>query len=303
MTTFGKCQFCEQTADLLDSHIIPSFVFSWLKKSSATGFIRYGKKMNVRQQDGLKLPFLCKKCEDLFSTWESSFAAEVFRPYHARAETRFDYGPWMAKFCVSMSWRTLAYLKAEEYLSELDEMLITGMYEALATWKSFLLGERTHPGRFEQHLLPMDAIVETPDMDLPKKINRYLLRASEIDIIHSTDAAWTYTKIGRLILVGFIREPEAKKWIGSKIHINRGRIAPQTLSIPDSLWEYIQQRALRMEVLEASVSDRQKAKIESAARCDEQRTIQSETFQALVADTMLRSAVSRRTDSDAESGA
>ncbi len=52
----GKCRLCGKNADLQESHIIPSFVYRWLKDSSGTGYLRFGPEPNKRVQDGYKNP-------------------------------------------------------------------------------------------------------------------------------------------------------------------------------------------------------------------------------------------------------
>ena len=50
MTTTGQCLLCHETCEPRRSHIIPKFVSDWQKTSSATGYIRNAKAINVRFQ-------------------------------------------------------------------------------------------------------------------------------------------------------------------------------------------------------------------------------------------------------------
>ena len=50
MKTTGQCLLCHETRELRRSHIIPKFVSDWQKASSATGYIRNAKAINVRFQ-------------------------------------------------------------------------------------------------------------------------------------------------------------------------------------------------------------------------------------------------------------
>jgi hypothetical protein len=52
--------------------------------------------------------------------------------------------------------------------------------QALETWRRYLLDGLPHPGRFEQHMVPMDELASATGPDLPTGTNRYLLRAVDI---------------------------------------------------------------------------------------------------------------------------
>ena len=51
MPVIGICALCNDKADLRKSHIIPAFFGSYLKKTSATGYLRSGEAPNLRVQD------------------------------------------------------------------------------------------------------------------------------------------------------------------------------------------------------------------------------------------------------------
>jgi len=74
MAAQGKCRLCEQDSDLQESHIIPKFVYTYLKDTSPTKKIREANNVNLRKQDGIKLHWLCKACELKFSGWEKYFS-------------------------------------------------------------------------------------------------------------------------------------------------------------------------------------------------------------------------------------
>jgi hypothetical protein len=44
---------CGETNELRESHILPGFVYPWMKETSATGYLRFRQQPNVRVQDGL----------------------------------------------------------------------------------------------------------------------------------------------------------------------------------------------------------------------------------------------------------
>ena len=281
------CRLCQASTDLRESHIIPAFVYRWQKDTSSTGYLRFGQKVNVRVQDGLKCQFLCNSCEGRLGTWETAFANEFFLPFHEKVQTHFQHDEWMAKFCVSVSWRVLAYMQEKCVDARFNERFGSDVAEALSTWLDFLLGRRADIGRFEQHLLPFGAIAKA-DGQLPANMQRYLMRAVEIDRPYGDQSAFTFAKLGHLILIGFIREPEATLWNGAKVAIGAGTIAPTTLVLPDWPLRYLMGRADRLAQLQNGISARQTAIIDKICKANPQRVANSETLEAWIEDNRLQ---------------
>jgi hypothetical protein len=262
-------------------------VFAWLKESSSTGFIRFGENPNIRQQDGLKVPFLCGACEGRFNRWETPFATQFFRPLHEGTSISFDYESWMAKCCTSVAWRTLTYLKETGALQDWPRDLMLLADDALETWRIFLLDRRSDVAQFEQHLILMDSIAESAESQLPRKINRYLLRAVDMDVLASSSSAFVYVKMGRVVLVGFVLEPRSSDWRGTRINVARGRLAPSSLQVPGWLWAHMKHRAEVIAEVDESISTRQKTKIWRSRQVDRSRVLQSETLRASMEDLRL----------------
>lgn len=103
----GICRLCQGTQELRDSHIIPKFVTRHLKETSATGYLRGAEDPDIRLQDSKKIPLLCDSCEQLFSGWEREFKNQIFDKVKDSDFSQLEYGPWMTKFVVSVSWRVL----------------------------------------------------------------------------------------------------------------------------------------------------------------------------------------------------
>ena len=149
----STCRLCCKTKPLRVSHIIPAFVWAWLKKTSVGG-VRGSEIPNRRIQDGPKLPLLCEACEQMFSVWEREFSKNIFDPVHVGGPTPVGLpyrGTWALKFCVSVSWRALELLK-DHGLSHLPESQQRECEQTLETWRKFLTNALPHPGRHEQHL-------------------------------------------------------------------------------------------------------------------------------------------------------
>jgi hypothetical protein len=280
----GTCRLCGEERDLQESHRIPRFVFRWLRETSPTG-MRHSKNPNVRVQDGWKCHYLCRGCENRFSQWEAEFARHVFRPYHDRARDPLEalhYGDWCLPFCVSVSWRTLSYCVEtgiEKHMSMEQKALVQ---EALGTWRGYLLGLRTDPGAFEQHLFPVDTLKSGPRKLMNPFLNRYLLRAVQESVILGSESLLTYAKLGRIMLFGFVRAP--RELLGWKIRVRKGYIAPKGMRMPYWILDYILEQANRCAGMIASMSDKQKALARSGA---ERSALENmESWRAIQADVM-----------------
>ncbi len=279
----GTCKLCEKHAILCESHIIPSFIFQWLKESSATGHIRYGKILNKRVQDGLKKYLLCEECEQLFSKFEKAFSEKIFQPSCNQKLSKGTYGAWLLKFATSVSWRVLTSLK-EEALSKYPEQHKKAIDHALKVWREFLLDNRPHPEEHEQHILFLGAIKEHSFDELPTNINRYFLRVIEMDAIWTDDTAHVFTKLGHVVLVGFINVPRPKEWVGTKIHVKNGTIVSSQYILPLNFGEYLKGRARNCGGFFNKISQKQANKINKDYSKDSIKAINSETWKALQND-------------------
>ncbi len=282
----GTCGLCGREAELCDSHIVPSFVFRWLKDSSATGFLRFTPTLNKRAQEGLRVALLCSTCEQRFSQWEKRFAEEIFSPLNHGRAARFSYGSWLSKYCVSVSWRVLTFLRQDK-LSHFSPAMIEAADSALTTWRQVLLDEKPHPGKHQQHMLLLDLVHEHTFSEIPPNLNRYILRTVDIDAACTSREAFIYSKMGRVVLVGFIHIAKPRQWQGSLVHVNHGAIGSQTYTLPDSFRRYLFERARRADGFYEKVSSRQAERISNDYRKNLDRAVSSETWKALDQDVIL----------------
>jgi hypothetical protein len=282
----GKCALCNRDTELSLSHIIPKFVFSWFKESTPSP-IRSNRVPNKRIQDGPKQYLLCSDCEKLFSGWERNFFEHLFLPLHSNPTltTPLRYGHWALKFAVSVSWRVLLYYHQLHDLSHFSEKQRECAQNALDVWRGFLLGEVSHPGQFEQHLLPVDVVKSHSGPAISPFLNRYLLRSVHMDVICSNTSAMVYSKMGHLILFGFIQE-DSKRWKGTKLRVNNGLVMPRDYRLPKNIAVYWNEKANEGTKALASVSPRQKQKIQEAILKNADELANSELFRAIQYDVL-----------------
>src|SRR5271157_2180494 len=120
----AECHLCGQEKQLQQSHVIPKFVYNFIKKTSATGKIRQSVNVSRRLQDGTKDYLYCRSCELLFSKLERYFSLNFFYPYVQGKKDNFSYDENLKKFIISLCWRILDQdLKAyqNQYLSNYTE--------------------------------------------------------------------------------------------------------------------------------------------------------------------------------------
>lgn len=284
---FERCALCAGSSELQASHIIPRFVFEWLRRTSATGRIRSSETPNRRVQDGMKPRMLCWNCEQLFSSWEKEFAENCFSPLNSGSVRHISYGPWMLKFATSISWRVLRTFASSGNLDEFPEHVKVNVNGALRRWSQFLLGHEPNPGPYEQHMLVSDVVVGTTFSNVPHNISRYLARAIEVYVTHDGGSAMSYAKLGRFVLFGFIGMKYPRRWKGTKLHIRHGKFGQHDVELPMEVGDFIFKRARLAAGGNLRISERQLQRIRESYVEDPTRAAQSETLRAMQADVSM----------------
>ncbi|SFV26412.1 hypothetical protein SAMN05428990_0306 [Pseudoxanthomonas sp. YR558] len=282
----GPCRLCQRNDELQLSHVVPAFVFRWMRESSGNGHLRSTASPNLRVQDGPQKHWLCRDCEARLGRYETAFAGQLFHPYLAQSGRRFLYGPWLLRFCVSVSWRNLLiqldHLSDQNFTESERDMIA----QAERTWREYLLDQRPNPGVFRQLLLPLDRIESNRD-DLPPNINRYFMRAIDIDLCHGGQTIFTYTKLGRFVILGFINEPQRNQWVGGWVNANEGRVEPREYTLPAPFGTYLMNRASHVREALGGLSPRQTTRIEQAFRANANQIVGSDFFEAMQVDVEM----------------
>ena len=105
------CKYCGENKAIENSHIIPSFICAWVKETSPTKALRRTDNPNLRQQDGLKEPLLCKGCEVEFSTYENELKRTIFNRianYRVECPDELEFSKGAFDCISSIAWRALA---------------------------------------------------------------------------------------------------------------------------------------------------------------------------------------------------
>lgn len=284
----GICKLCGQDCELQLSHFIPKFVGRWVKDTSATGYIRLNHSVNKRAQDTAKDYWLCRECEQLFSDWEREFANKIFYPFVNDDKCEAVYGSWLSKFCASLSWRTLTYIRnANPSGHRGHEGVDDILDQAQSALGDFLLGRTSNPGKYEQHLYPLEAFSETNVRNLPSNINRYILRNMHMDILYGDKGVMIYTKLPSFIILGLTGHAESSKMRSSRVAISSGKISPRQYWWPTGFAEYMFGKAREISDSYKNINPKQRKIIDNALSSNPDRAAFSKTVEAFNHDIRL----------------
>jgi len=299
-----KCALCKETKSLRDSHLIPSFVFKWIKNTSATGYLRNSANANLRRQDGRKVKLLCNDCEIILSLSEKRFSEIIFYPYVndelsddfvcQNKISSFKYEDWLLKFVISIHWRHLVTNNLEKNkLSDKQWKILNDIKE---NWRLFLLGKTNYTGKADSHMLFHQSLAAA-DGNFPTNLNKnanfYLLRAADSTIVSSKSKLAIYNKIGPISFFTSLKPGKLINANDSRIHLKGNYKVIQRLNNIDlSEFIYITRPNEAMSVF--NFSEFQQQKIKASMLSDPIRTITSKTISAQTADKILSMKLDRQ---------
>jgi hypothetical protein len=280
----GFCKLCGNHSKLVESHLIPKFIGKWVKNTSITGFIRLVHEAHKRAQDTAKEYLLCNDCEGLFSAWETKFANKVFFPFVDKNESVAHYEEWMSKFCASLSWRTLIYIRSKNTQNDNSKEYYETLDGAEKHLADYLIGKVKTLNQYEQHVFPLGPIESTTQSGLPTNINRYLLRTMAMDIIGNTTDLFIYTKIPSFMIIGLIKVKEPKKMKASRIALKSGKISPTNYWWPDGFINYVVEKANAVSEAHNKIPKKDLAKFEKYIKDNPEKAANSKLFEAFLYD-------------------
>lgn len=267
---------CGREAELLNSHIIPRFVIRWIKETSATGFLRGAEDPDTRIQDYHE-ELLCEDCEMVFSDFEREFASNIFYPYINKNTATFEYGEWLQKFVMSVSWRLIVSELSE--VGEMEPYHRDAIYDAEEIWRDILNGNLSlSADPFTHHIFFLDDVVpdETAE-DLPNKWEFYINRGIDGTPVFGNQTA-IYFKFPQIICISCIQPLEDSELKDTKIE-QTGEIAPPQEMGPD--WgTFLVNRAEK--VTSRDVSESEQEKIKERMLDNLERVAESESLKAYI---------------------
>ena len=113
------------------------------------------------------------------------------------------------------------------------------------------------------------------------------MRTVDMDLCGSEITNFVYAKLGRFVILGFIREDHPNRWQGTKVHVKTGRIEPCQYMMPQEFFEYLNSRARHVAGLLSGVSCCQSEKIDQAFRANVDKYVGSDEFIAMQNDVRM----------------
>jgi len=226
---------------------------------------------------------LCDNCEQRFSRWEGLFAKNWFHPYNSDSKTTVSYGAWGAKFAASVSWRILTHYRKEGLIAEANVEQQGFIDEALQVWREFLLDHKEHVEDFTQHIYPLDFIENMEMSSVSPFLNRFLIRTVQTDVIWNDKMLFTYAKMGKLLLIGVVRS-NRKSFGGGKLKMKEGTWGVGDFTVPDSLLQYINDKANETARSIAGMTPNQKQKVMEIQRLGKSSFYKTQVFKAMTYD-------------------
>jgi SEC-C motif len=281
----GKCRLCGKEGQLILSHLIPRFAVQWLKRTSATGFLRNLSNPAKRQQETHREYLLCATCEQVLGRDEKAFAERIFIPHQQKNKpTSFTYEEWFLRFAVGLHWRALVTS------DPVPENVQKEFARAEENWRQYLLRQAPDPGPTEFHVQFVD-VVENSTATLPKKINWYVARAFDASPIFTPSGNDTlfYVKLPRIIMVAFIspRDPATEDWKGTQIATQGAMQVKQTV-YSERFFPFFLERARAVEEAPPTFTERQMQKMLEQAKANPKAFLDSDSFQVHLADRRMR---------------
>lgn len=296
MVQQNKCALCDKTAELKLSHIIPKFVFRYLKKDSFTGRMRRTSDPNRSVQDGDKMYLLCEECEGLFSKNETYFSNAIYRPFkeHGFSGTKYEEDQ-LHRFITSVNWRTLyldliGFIEDKDEQNKLTEKQLDLLKNAEAIMRDYLLGERRDIDNIENHIFFFDTVKSVKGNESIKNPH-VLVQGSAFGytvISHEYDAIYVFANLTGIIIVTIIKKAKKEKWRNTFVKRSSGKIkaTQYTNSLVFSELFYLQEQ--REKYLE-QMSEKQRHQIQEKIINNPEGFKNSGTYERFIKDSNIKS--------------
>ncbi|MBB2483184.1 hypothetical protein H5P36_23800 [Bacillus sp. APMAM] len=292
----GRCALCGNQAELKLSHIIPKFVFRYLKKDSFTGRMRMTSDPNRAVQDGDKMYLLCEACEGLFSKNETYFSNNIYRPFKENGFNGVSYEEdKLHYFITSVNWRTL-YLDIIDFCEDKDEenkiteKQLDLLKKAEGKMRAYLLGKRSDLDIIENHVFFFDTV---KSMEGPESLRNphVLVQGSAFGytvLSNDNDSIYVFANLTGAIIVTVIKKAKKEKWKNTFVKTESGKIKiPQYTNSPvfSELFYWQEQRDKYLE----KMSEKQRQLIQEKIINDQDGFEKSGTFKRFTKDMNINS--------------
>lgn len=261
-----KCQLCKKETELERSHIIPKFVYRYIKKTSPTTTkrLRNGDNPNKAQQDGEAIPFLCGECEDKFSRVEKVFNDFVFSKSTQNELKNMEVTEDIFYFSVSLIWRCLKFrIYKNLKIDELTDKEMQIMNKFLEDCETYLNNKNISSiQNYKFHLIPTNSIHIVDfkhDMLSIERGTDHSFRAFSINEGEGKDYLLYYVKIPFLLFIVEIVENSTgtQNWKGTELAIGEFIFDYGNLDVDNIVYEILKTMAENIEGYSQLLSSKQ----------------------------------------------
>lgn len=280
------CALCDRSDTPRQlSHIIPSFIFKHASVRSPTGFLRTSFTPNRRVQDGPKDYVLCRRCEQIFSSWEHRFA-DTYRRFYDNPSESFRYTHADAMCALSILWRVLHHARAHPELNHLEfGANYSRTDDAFLAWSKALLTD-TNPGKFRVYWLFFDRIVG--GSGIPDGLNTFIFHATDFDLMANSRESFAYAHIPGMYIFGVTEKHNPQDWKDLRVCFNGGFQEHRNRLVPSFFKQLIAQKIAASAQAKQQISPAQKEKIAEAALRDPEKLLRSPLARSQFDDRFLR---------------
>ena len=255
-----KCKLCRKNVDLVDSHLIPKFVFDWLKKTG-TGKIRGLSNPSKPIQDGIKVKLLCQICENKIGVAETYFAKTIFYPVVNQDITKFEYNEKLRYFAVSVFWRLIND-------SLLQEVMNTKWYKIVQDienqfWEYLWLDQKKDIINQIQLLIGVDLIKDQDFILENDKKNQFILyfaRGIDAGIPYSEEKIFLFFKIPRMLFLIPLHKYSPKTFLNANVKGSGKYIINEVVFDDQNFSSFLSERVNQIIHRRAEISEKQKIK-------------------------------------------
>lgn len=259
----NKCAFCKEDRPLKESHIIPKFVYDWVKSTSPTPYLRYSNNVEKREQDGPKQKLLCEDCELLFSKWENVLSQEVFKKlanYQVK-NTKLNISSESLLAILSIFWRkliTIDYSIDNNWTDE-DRFVIQDLAKRI---KSELLTR--NPSQKILFIPVTEKLISS--FESPDVARYYLERSVDNFNIRFLDEPHRYIAFFKFPFMYFyiLSDGWSTSEINDYLHLNKGQVSFEDKDYsPRILKQFLQNSLQQYRITLSSMSSEETSKISS----------------------------------------
>jgi len=251
---FGVCKLCEKEKKLSESHIIPKFVFRWLKRTGGK-FIRKADNPNKREEDGIKYYLLCNDCEQLFSKLEDKFARDIFYPYSDKKIDTFVYDSDLLKFSISVLYRILLINLNES--TTFNELHSRELKQACDEWNKFLFYNKEIKIFNKIYIFFTSDTLNKKILPIERFLN-YYARGIDGTIASSNKSCIVYAKMARIILIGAIKGFDDSEMKNTLINSSGGELKVKDMRLNHEIKDFLIYRTRIINNAYDRVSEKQK---------------------------------------------